>query len=159
LHSIVKLRPWYPRAAPWLLGGVVLIPVLAILGFVSGGREAAELARDPAVRAPMLWHGRAPLTAEAGATLSRGRAVALSGYAIVLCVVLLARGLRSVVQRRRGMIRVTYPDGRRVIVPLGLSVLEISRYGRVPHASVCGGRGRCSTCRVRVLAARPQPPP
>src|SRR5215470_432498 len=159
LHSIVKLRPWYPRAAPWLLGGVVLIPVLAILGFVSGGREAAELARDPAVRAQMLWHGRAPLTAEESATLSRVREVALSGYAIVLCAVLLARGLRSVVQRRRGMIRVTYPDGRRVIVPAGLSVLEISRYGRVPHASVCGGRGRCSTCRVRVLAARPQPQP
>jgi adenylate cyclase len=46
-----------------------------------------------------------------------------------------------------------------VIVPVGLSVLEVSRYGRIPHASVCGGRGRCSTCRVRVLAARPQPPP
>ena len=159
LHSIVKLRAWYPRAAPWLLGIVVLIPVLAILGFVSGGREAAELARDPAVRAQMLWHGRAPLTAAESATLNRVREVALSGYAIVLCAVLLARGLRSVVQRRRGMIRVTYPDGQRVIVPLGLSVLEISRYGRVPHASVCGGRGRCSTCRVRVLAARPQPPP
>src|SRR5262249_2454174 len=82
-----------------------------------------------------------------------------SAYGIVLGAVLLARGLRSVVQRRRGMIRVTYPDGRRVIMPPGLSVLEISRYGRIPHASVCGGRGRCSTCRVRVHAARPQPPP
>src|SRR5215468_7192347 len=99
LHSIVKLRAWYPRAAPWLLGGVVLIPVLAILGFVSGGRQAAELARDPAVRAQMLWHGRAPLTAAESATLNRVREVALSGYAIVLCAVLLARGLRSVVQR------------------------------------------------------------
>src|SRR5262249_59214478 len=71
----------------------------------------------------------------------------------------LARAARSVVQRRRGMIRVTYPDGRRVIMPVGMSVLEISRYARIPHASVCGGRGRCSTCRVRVVAARPQPAP
>jgi adenylate cyclase len=156
LHSIAKLRAWYPRAAPWLLGVVVLIPTLAILGFVSGGRQAAELARDPVVRAQMLWHGRAPLRPSEVATLDRVRAAALSGYATVLCAVLVARGLRSVIQRRRGMIRVTYPDGRRVIVPLGLSVLEISRYARIPHASVCGGRGRCSTCRVRVLAARPQ---
>jgi adenylate cyclase len=29
-------------------------------------------------------------------------------------------------------------------------VLEMSRIGGIPHASVCGGRGRCSTCRVRV---------
>src|SRR5207249_12273523 len=49
LHSIVKLRAWYPRAAPWLLGVVVLVPTLAILGFVNGGRQAAALARDPAV--------------------------------------------------------------------------------------------------------------
>jgi adenylate cyclase len=31
-------------------------------------------------------------------------------------------------------------------------VLEASRAARIPHASVCGGRARCSTCRVRVIA-------
>jgi adenylate cyclase len=35
-------------------------------------------------------------------------------------------------------------------VPSGFSVLEASRWAGIPHASVCGGRGRCSTCRVRV---------
>jgi adenylate cyclase len=159
LHSIVKLRAWYPRAAPWLLGVVVVIPVLAILGFVSGGRQAAELARDPAVRAQMLWHGRAPLTPPEVQALERARTTGLYGYTLLLGAVLVARGVRSAVQRRRGIIRVTYPDGRRVIVPVGLSVLEISRSARIPHASVCGGRGRCSTCRVRILAPRPQPPP
>jgi len=159
LHSIVKLRAWYPRAAPWLLGVVVLVPVLAILGFVNGGRQAAALARDPAVRAQMLWHGRAPLTPAEAATLVRARDRGFVGYTTLLGAVLLARGVRSVLQRRRGLIRVTYPNGRRVIVPVGLSVLEVSRYARVPHASVCGGRGRCSTCRVRIQTARPQPPP
>ena len=159
LHSIVKLRAWYPRAAPWLLGVVVLVPVLAILGFVNGGRQAAALARDPAVRAQMLWHGRAPLTPAEAATLVRVRERGFVGYTALLGAVLVARGVRSVRQRRRGLIRVTYPNGRRVIVPVGLSVLEVSRYARIPHASVCGGRGRCSTCRVRVHTARPQPPP
>jgi adenylate cyclase len=159
LHSRGKLRAWYPRAAPWLLGVAVLIPVLAILGFVSGGRQAATLARDPVVRAQMLWHGRTPLTPPETAALERVRATGLCGYTSVLCAVLVARGVRSVVQRRRGMIRVTYPDGRRVGVPVGLSVLEISRSARIPHASVCGGRGRCSTCRVRILSPRSQPPP
>ncbi|MFX7358982.1 2Fe-2S iron-sulfur cluster-binding protein, partial [Acinetobacter baumannii] len=41
--------------------------------------------------------------------------------------------------------------GRTVRVPRGSSVLEASRRGRIPHASVCGGRGRCSTCRIRVV--------
>ena len=39
------------------------------------------------------------------------------------------------------------PRGR---VPKGATLLDASRIGGVPHASVCGGRGRCSTCRVRV---------
>jgi adenylate cyclase len=159
LHSIVKLRAWYPRAAPWLLGLVVLFPALAILGFVSGGRQAAALARDPAVRAQMLWHGRAPLTPREAATLVSARETGLYGYTTLLAAVLAARGVRSAIQRRRGLIRVTYPNGRRVIVPVGLSVLEVSRYARIPHASVCGGRGRCSTCRVRIHTTRPQPPP
>jgi adenylate cyclase len=36
-------------------------------------------------------------------------------------------------------------------VPKGLSVLEASLRYNVPHASVCGGRARCSTCRIRVI--------
>jgi adenylate cyclase len=37
-----------------------------------------------------------------------------------------------------------------VRVPLGWSVLEASRANGIPHLSLCGGRARCSTCRVRV---------
>jgi adenylate cyclase len=48
-------------------------------------------------------------------------------------------------------VRIGYPGGRVVVVAPGFSVLEASRWGAIPHASVCGGRGRCSTCRVRVV--------
>jgi adenylate cyclase len=54
-----------------------------------------------------------------------------------------------VLQRRRGLIRLTYPSGRTIEIVPGLSVLEASRFAGIPHASVCGGRGRCSTCRIR----------
>jgi adenylate cyclase len=43
-----------------------------------------------------------------------------------------------------------------VAVPPGFSVLEASRWAGIPHASVCGGRGRCSTCRVRVTKGAEQ---
>jgi adenylate cyclase len=33
---------------------------------------------------------------------------------------------------------------------IGLSVLEVSRRARRPHVSVCGGRARCTTCRIRI---------
>ena len=44
-------------------------------------------------------------------------------------------------------------------MPRGLSILEASLRFKVPHASVCGGRARCSTCRVRVVSDRSTLPP
>ena len=44
----------------------------------------------------------------------------------------------------------------------GMTVLEASQMAGIPHASVCGGRGRCSTCRVRVsrgIETLPPPSP
>src|SRR5260370_110815 len=60
----------------------------------------------------------------------------------------------ALTQRERGRraVRLTYPGGRVVAAPPGFSVLETSRWAGIPHASACGGRGRCSTCRVEILA-------
>ena len=58
------------------------------------------------------------------------------------------------------MISLSYGNGRTFRVPRGLSVLEASLRHNVPHASVCGGRARCSTCRIRVIgdcSALPEP--
>src|SRR5205085_11884142 len=62
----------------------------------------------------------------------------------------LARRVGRAWQRRRGLVRSGNPDGRYVEVTPGTSVLEASRTAGIPHAHICGGRGRCSTCRVRV---------
>jgi adenylate cyclase len=72
--------------------------------------------------------------------------------------VLIARVLRQLAARR-SLIRIGYPDGREVQVPRGFSVLEASRFAGIPHASVCGGRGRCSTCRIRIGTGLAQLPP
>jgi adenylate cyclase len=80
-------------------------------------------------------------------------------FGALLAGVLLARVARRVWNRRHGVVRISYPNGRAVDVVRGTSVLEASRLARIPHASICGGRGRCSTCRVRVRAARPGLPP
>ena len=75
----------------------------------------------------------------------------LSGFFFgMVGAVLLARVARRTWQRRHGLVRIGYPDGRIVEVTPGTSVLEASRLAGIPHASVCGGRGRCSTCRIRV---------
>jgi ferredoxin len=80
-----------------------------------------------------------------------GRAHAtLAFLAAALAATLSARGFRQWRERRAGSIRLTYPD-RTIRVARGFSVLEASLINNIPHAHVCGGRGRCSTCRIRVL--------
>ncbi len=37
-----------------------------------------------------------------------------------------------------------------ITAPIGRSILEAVRDAGLPHASVCGGRARCTTCRVRI---------
>jgi adenylate cyclase len=44
-------------------------------------------------------------------------------------------------------VTIAYADGRLAKALPGATLLEISRAAGVPHASVCGGRGRCTTCR------------
>jgi hypothetical protein len=47
LRGWLRLKPWYPAAQPYLFGAALLIPVLALLGFVQAGREVAYLYREP----------------------------------------------------------------------------------------------------------------
>ncbi len=75
----------------------------------------------------------------------------LIGYLGLIGIVLIARGVRALNERRGGMVTLSYGNGRTIRVPKGLSVLEASLRYQVPHASVCGGRARCSTCRIRVI--------
>jgi hypothetical protein len=57
-------------------------------------------------------------------------------------------------------VAVTYVGGPVVSTPVGPTLLEISRMHNVPHAAVCGGRSRCSACRVRIdKGLELQPPP
>ena len=133
--------------------------MLALLGFAAGGRELARALADPAFRVVNL-----PVGVSGSATQKAGLAALrnwfLVAYAAAIAGVLLARLVRHLIVLRRGRMVVRYPGGGRARVPRGIAVLDASRLNDIPHAAVCGGRGRCSTCRVRVLwSAEVLPPP
>src|SRR5207245_860822 len=108
--------------------------------------------RPPVVRAARLLRPRGPRLCPAEpATLGRAECTIHFSFAGALALTLLARAGRRAYTRRWRAIRIRYPGGREVLVPIGFSILEASRFAQLPHASVCGGRGRCSTCRVQIL--------
>ncbi len=149
LHFWLRLRPWYRRWFPVILSAFVLVPVLALLGFAEAGREVRTLAREPGFVQRLMIETRAPSAAQR-ATLLRVRGALSATVWTLLAATFAARGVRDYLSRRRGRVRLRYPDGRTVVAPAGWTVLEASRSAGIPHASVCGGRGRCSTCRIRV---------
>ncbi|HTQ34510.1 MAG TPA: adenylate/guanylate cyclase domain-containing protein [Stellaceae bacterium] len=158
LHFWLRIRPWYVRWREAALVGAVLVPVLSLLGTVEAGRQIVALSADPAWTAQAFAEMTLP-TRETAATLGMITTALTWFFIAAVVAVLLARVARRFWRRRHGLISVAYPNGRFVNVVRGTSVLEASRLARIPHASICGGRGRCSTCRVRVRAAYPGLPP
>jgi adenylate cyclase len=158
LYLWLRMKAFFKRAAPFLLAAAVLIPTLAMLGFYQGGRKVID-DDSREWRAENLTQ-RQVGTREQQAVLDRISEYALIFYLGLLGIALLAKGARAINERRRGMVSLSYGNGRTVRVPKGLSVLEASLRNNVPHASVCGGRARCSTCRIRIIgdcSALPEP--
>src|SRR6266702_1625704 len=150
IYFWLRLKPFFTRAAPFLLSAAVLIPTLALLGIYQGGRSVAAEAEDGEWRTHNFTQRQVGTVAEAD-TLDRITGGLTIGYIGLLGLVLLGRGVRGWRERRGGMIALSYGNGKTVRVPKGLSVLEASLRHSVPHASVCGGRARCSTCRIRII--------
>jgi adenylate cyclase len=158
LHFWLRMKRFYQRAAPWLLGCAVLIPTLALLGFYQGGHTIVAESAAPQWRADNIGERQMGTPAEQ-ATLEDIADGFLMAYFGLLTAALLARAVRALHERRGGIITLSYNNGRSVRVPKGLSVLEASLRHNVPHASVCGGRARCSTCRIRIIGDLSRLPP
>jgi adenylate cyclase len=155
LYFWLRLKPFFKWAAPFLLAIAVLLPPLAMTGTHRGAHEVTERVAQPQWRAEHIKI-TPPAQRAAIEEITLFYFPILYGSAIVL--VFVARGVRAWLESRRGSITVSYPN-RRVRVPKGLSILETSLRFNIPHASVCGGRARCSTCRVRVVSDRGALPP
>jgi adenylate cyclase len=146
-HFWLRLKPWYAAWSPVLLAAAVLVPALAVTGWIEGARMA-ELAFSGPPVPPEMAGPRALL-------VDRTEMAVWAAFALLVSAI---AGVR-LWGRWRGGPTITYPGGRRVRGASGATLLEISRAAGVPHASVCGGRGRCTTCRVLVIEGADSLPP
>jgi adenylate cyclase len=152
IHGCLGIQFAYNRTALFrrtrhvLFAIALLVPVLSGLGFVNLGREI--VASPFAVEFQLNYFS--PTYLAERAAIEQWRDQLLAAYAGLIALAFAARALRNIVEkRRRGTIRLSYPEVS-IEVPAGWTVLEASRAYHIPHASMCGGQGRCSTCRVRI---------
>ncbi|ABC93488.1 adenylate cyclase protein (plasmid) [Rhizobium etli CFN 42] len=151
IHFWLRYRPWYAGSAPLLLALAILVPVLSVLGFVQMGRTLADpsyqLATNPYEVNLNAHYLHDP---EVRARIAAVRAGLYGAFSASLLLVVVARARRRL-KERLDQVAVHYPGGEVIRVPRGFTVLEASRLGGLPHYSVCGGKGQCSTCRVQIL--------
>lgn len=149
----LRLKNLSERIWPFLFGVALLLPMLATMGYLSAGRAVLLAMQQPewleTFRSNLNWPG--PIANDFG---MRNVDYAYQGMIGLLAAGLLGRMLAALLRRRRGIVTIGYPDGRKFRGLAGnLTVLEASRALGYPHAAVCGGQGRCSTCRVRLSGA------
>ena len=158
LYFWLRLKSFFRRAAPTLLAAAVLLPTLALLGFYQSGRAVAALGSMPAWQADNLSPGQVG-TPEQNAGLAGIRDNFLYAWAVAIVLVL----SRAAFGRSPSVAVVSSGSRTPTAGPFafrsGLSVLEASWRFNIPHACVCGGRGRCSTCRIRIVGDRRALPP
>ncbi len=148
LHFAFNRRPLYRQLRFALFAVALLLPVFSGLGFIAMGRELSTNAT--AAAAAQAYRGPEHAVERAG--ISSWHNQLLVCYFSIIGAAFGARSIRNMLETgRKRLIAISYPE-RTVRVPRGWSVLEASRSFHLPHASMCGGRARCSTCRVRVTA-------
>lgn len=152
LHFWLRLRSWYRRAFPAILVALVLVPTAALLGFAEVGMTMTARARtDPQWMRAIQARGvpSDARRAKLRAALKDWAGVSWLGIVGLVFSIAQIRNWRQ----RHARFKVTYPDDVVVDAPIGMSVLEVSRMARHAHMSVCGGRARCTTCRVLMAEA------
>ena len=149
IHYWLRTKRWYPNWRPLLFGVGLLLPALALAGYVTGGNQVLRQAKsDPDFVSSSL--GDSNLTAETGAAIDRMVYIGLGVWFGLVLLPFAGRGLRAWRDRRRKPPILSHANGRRVPIFPGATVLETLRAHGIAHASVCGGRARCTTCRVLV---------
>jgi adenylate cyclase len=158
LHFFLRLFSWYRDWAVRLYPLIIIMPLLVFLSMLRLGFELEIWQQlestDYAVISEIIpsteGNINEPPTAEQmPANMVFRDRILITFYALLL-LTLLARAARDNTYKKSATVIVNHENGRALKGKPGQSILEIIRYHSIPHASLCGGRGRCTTCRVRV---------
>ena len=149
LHFWLRIREGYRRFVPFAYALVILIPALSYVGVFNMLRQGSEWLEDQD-RLDEIYAANIEMDPDDVEFLQALEGQSWFAMLGVLTITLILRQIRITLQARRGTYAIIHSDGSKVRAVHGVSLLEALRNARIPHASVCGGRARCTTCRVRV---------
>ena len=158
ITSMVKFHPVYQKYKNAFLVISWLLPILAVLGAFTASKELATGIENNKISMAQVY-AASNIGKDLEAELMQTSDMLMLNYLYVLLAVTLFVFVVHQLRKAFRKIKITYPNGKEVRVTKGTSILEASREHRIGHVSMCGGRGRCSTCRVRVMSDLEALPP
>ena len=127
-----------------------LLPILSFVGVISMFRESnLNLLIDPKYK-EKVFNSSNPENVDLDKLTEDTMMYFVIPYLFLIILLFTGRFIFFKIKRRNNSIQISYPEGIISKIFPGMSILEASIDAGIPHAHVCGGRGRCSTCRIRV---------
>ncbi|MHC8491271.1 adenylate/guanylate cyclase domain-containing protein [Thalassospira sp. SM2505] len=148
IHFWLRVKPFYPRWRNVLATVSILIPTLALAGYAAASAEIIRRVEEG---------GRKYVFGVLEAADVNQAAINFYENALIPCSILTLalafcpfgiRQIRQTIDRVKRGPMLSLPNGRSVRVPPGATALEALRDAGIAMASVCGGHGRCTTCRL-----------
>src|SRR5947207_14397975 len=142
IHFWLRTKLWY---ADWRLAffaAALLMPMLALTGYLSAGNQVM---REAVRGADFVKNalGDANITDATIAASNRIAAAIILTHFGLIALVFAARAVRRRIHESRRPPILGHPSGQKLSIVPGATVLETLRDHGIPHASVCGGRARC----------------
>ncbi len=144
MHGVFRMRRWYPKIKLLIIIIFTLMPLLSIFGYFKAGFEIQNLISYEKTEQIII-----PLQSQINLFKIISYIIYIT-FPVLYISVLIARGIRLKIRNKNKNIILNYSSGQKVNVFPKTTILESSRIANIPHASICGGRGRCTTCRVKI---------
>ena len=131
-----------------------IVPIAAVLGYFASLKEKSLLGYiyNLETQGNLFYEAFLKIPQESHGVLFPVIYMIDTFYPFIFLGIVLIVILNLVRVNLFGKIIVQYPEGKDIKIPKGVSVLEASRIAGIPHVSVCGGKGRCTTCRVKIIS-------
>ena len=151
--GLIEFREFYSKLRGLFQGLILGLPLIAYGGYIRASIELSEASQSNPITILELI-SNSNFTAEIGEKIvSLSDLLQFLVYPILLSLFVAFYFIRNLLEKRFNSIQVQYTDGTNINVSRGSSLLEASHKAGRYHESVCGGRGRCTTCRVRVTSS------
>ena len=150
IYYFLRIKRSFRHFQPFFMIFSFLLPVLATMGILSASKDVSQLLKIRPSWQQQVSQLTNPQNIAWSEMTNKNYPIVLYSYLGVLVIIFASRQIR-VWSKKKKAIKVSYSDGQEVMTYINANLLETSLSGNIPHAHICGSKGRCTTCRVQII--------